>query len=88
MRDAALPKDTHVIDDPDEPAVGRVSTGELTMQVRLDGEWHRRLPTLSHTACALEIAGQFNDLRPEALTEPLCAICFTAFERSQAKGYR
>ena len=85
MRDATA-FDTRVIDDPDAaPAIGRVSTGDLTMHIRIDGIWHRRIPTLSHTACALEIQGEFHDPRREVLEEPLCPICFTAYERSQAK---
>lgn len=77
----ALALDTHVIDDPDAPG------SELpVVHVLIDGERHRRLPTLSHTSCALEILSQFYKVLPEELTGRLCPLCFTPFERSQAKG--
>ena len=66
----ALP-DTIVVDDPDE----------LTMQVHVDGCFHRRIPTLSHTACGQPIHSQFAATRREELCEPLCrGGCFTSFE--------
>lgn len=82
MLDVALrlDQDTQVIDDPDE--------GVTVVHVYVDGEWHRRTPDLHHTACALEIASQRCNLRPEQLVGDLCSICFTAFERSQVKGRR
>ena len=88
MAHALALEENIVIDDPDDvvsfPVRSRTSTdGALTMQVRIDGEWHRRIPSLSHTSCALAITGQFNDLRRETLADRLCAICFTPFERSQ-----
>lgn len=88
---AAAALDTQVIDDPDAPPPlpvrARTGTdGALTMQVYIDDCWHRRTPDLAHTACALRIDGERNPPRREQLVEPLCRICFTAFEVSQAKG--
>lgn len=79
--------DTLVIDDPgvSRPVVVRTrADGALTMQVMTLGEWHRRTPDLSHTACGVPIPTQYSPLRREALTEPLCSECFTKFELSRA----
>lgn len=73
-------EETIVVDDPDAEAI--------TMHVLIDGERHRRLPDLSHTACALRIQSQFYRVLPEELAGRLCVLCFTAFEISQAKGSR
>ena len=83
MADAALALDFT------PPVRSRTSTdGALTMQVYCEGEWHRRTPDLANTACALLIDSQRCPARREELCEPLCSICFTAFEKSQAKGQR
>lgn len=71
--------DTQVIDDLDE---------DLIMHVYVDGEWHRRTPDLHHTACALRVHLHRAPLRREVLEGALCSICFTDFERSEAKGPR
>jgi hypothetical protein len=65
------------------PIRSRVSTDELTMQIHspIDGCYHRRIPTLSHTACEQPIHSQLGDLRREELFHPLCRRgCFSAFE--------
>ena len=89
MAHALALEDTIVVDDPDAeglralpwPAIPRTSTDELTMQVHVDGAYHRRIPTLSHTACEKPIHSQFADTRREELCHPLCREgCFTPFE--------
>ena len=78
--------DTEVCDEPEAPIIpirSRTSTDQLTMQVHssIDGCYHRRIPTLSHTACEQPIHSQLGDLRREELCHPLCrAGCFTDFE--------
>ena len=85
-------EETRVVDDPDAPMFpvrARTGTdGALTMHVYVDGEWHRRTPDLATTSCALLIDSQRSPVRREVLLQPLCPICFTAYERSQAKGDR
>lgn len=67
-------------------AIPRVSTEELAMHVMLDdGCFHRRIPSLSHSACEQEIHSQFapprEGPRKDELRHPLCRRgCFTAFE--------
>lgn len=83
--------ETIVIDDPDAaplPLRPRTTTdGALTMQVFVDGAFHRRLapgsavPALSRTACDLPIHSQFASTRREELCNPLCRRgCFTPYE--------
>ncbi len=94
MFDVAHAFDTEVIDDPDassQPmpaiAIGRVPTAELTMQVQVEGEWHRRTPDLRETACGLPILGEFHRPRREELTMvgvPLCDRCHTPHEIRRA----
>jgi hypothetical protein len=82
--------DTLVVDEPDAPiAIGRVSTGDLTMQVRIAnaGGWHRRTPDLSETACGVPFHSEFGNLRREQLTMEdggLCAECHTGHELMRA----
>lgn len=66
-------------------AIPRVSTEELAMHVMLDGCYHRRIPTLSHTSCARELHSEFapprEGHRKDELRHPLCRHgCFTPFE--------
>jgi hypothetical protein len=66
-------------------AVARTGTnGELTMHVSHDGQWHRRLPDLSGTACGETYHAQFSPLRRECLQHPLCRLCFTRVEIDRA----
>lgn len=70
--------DTLVIDDPD-------ATGELDeerMHVLIEGFYHRRTPSLAHSACGIPIATMTAPLRRiERLEHPLCRRgCFSAFE--------
>jgi hypothetical protein len=80
--------DTSIADveePPSRPSRPRTVTGgALTMQVRIEGHWHRRTPDLITTACGLPIATQYSPLRRELLADPLCAECFTPFERRKA----
>ena len=68
------------------PTIGRVPTGELTMQVYVNGAHHRRTPDLATTACGILIAGEFCPSRREELRHPLSRDCgcFTPFELSIA----
>ena len=78
--------DTTVV-DVDALSIARprtVTDGALTMQVLLDGEYHRRTPDLGSTACERPIHSQFTPLRREELTGPLCETCFTPYERRLA----
>jgi hypothetical protein len=93
MFDAAHAYETTVvIDDPDaEPtpaiAIGRVKTAELTMQVQVDGAWHRRTPDLRETACGEPIHSEFAATRREVLTMEgggLCETCHTPHEIRRA----
>jgi hypothetical protein len=89
MAHAFAELDTIVVDDPDaapvRPVVARTkSDGALTMQVLLDGFYHRRTPDLATTACGTPIPTQFAPLRREELAGNLCTECFTAFELVQA----
>lgn len=91
-------EETIVVDDPDVPHVpapaaielpvlGRVSTAELTMQVHVRGEWHRRTPDLKETACGVPFHGEFSRTRREVLTlldGDLCHACFTPHEMLRA----
>lgn len=65
-------------------ARSRTSTGELTMQVLVDGEWHRRMPEITPTSCEREYNTQFSPVRREELTHPLCPVCFTPAEIARA----
>jgi hypothetical protein len=78
---SAYDVDTLVADEPAEPfsRPRTVTDGAMTMQVYIE-KWHRRIPTLSHTACGLRIDGQRNRVRREELTEALCPDCFTGYE--------
>ena len=82
MLDFAYDTETFVIDDPDlePPAVGRVATAELTMQVLILGRYHRRTPDLSHTACGIPFHSEFTPPRREQYGGTLCPECFTTFE--------
>lgn len=67
-------------------AIPRVSTEELAMHVMLDdGCFHRRIPTLSHSACEQPVHSEFatprEGIRKDELRHPLCRKgCFTPFE--------
>lgn len=58
---------------------------EPTVQVNLNGEWHRRLPDLSGTPCDLPIDGQRNPPRRYELSGLLCPICHTPLELAKAE---
>ena len=66
------------------PTRGRVATAELTMQVMVMGEWHRRTPDLKSTACGVPYHSQYAPTRREELCNPLCHACFTDYELSVA----
>lgn len=94
MFDAAHAIDTIVVEDPDAstpapPAIGRVATAELTMQVQVLGAWHRRTPDLRETACGVPFHSEFTTPRREVLTMedrgPLCPECFTPHELARAR---
>ena len=74
--------DTVVIDieESSAPVRNRVATAELTMQVMVLGEWHRRTPDLKTTACGVPYHSQFAPTRREELCNPLCGSCFTHHE--------
>jgi hypothetical protein len=95
-------EDTEVIDDPEapphrrlfppatpRPVVGRVPTEELTMQVLVKGEWHRRMPEpVFETSCGQLFRFTETSTRREVLTYrdgKLCEICFTPHERHRAR---
>lgn len=91
MAHALALEDTVVVDDPDVvplPVRSRTSTdGALTMQVLVEGSFHRRIapgssvPALSRTSCDKPIHSQFAPTRREELCHPLCRDgCFTDFE--------
>lgn len=83
MHDATPAFDTFVIDDPDDPAwpsVSRTRTEDEDMQVLVMGQYHRRLPDLSGTACGIPYHSQFCPTRRNELTGDLCGICFTDHE--------
>ena len=100
---SALAYDTEVVDDPDapspfglftpasapsSPAIGRVPTEELTMQVLVLGQWHRRTPDLAETACGVPVRLVETPPRREVLTYQggdLCETCFTPHERARAR---
>jgi len=42
------------------------------------------MPNHQSTACGIEFHANFSSLRREALTEPLCPVCFTERERTFA----
>lgn len=79
---------SHDFSDIDLPSIPRTSTdGALTMQVYVDGCYHRRLapgssvPALSRTSCDKEINSQFDHPRREEICHPLCTDgCFTKYE--------
>jgi hypothetical protein len=81
--------DTEIV-DVDEwhapPSLPRVPTGELTMQVYVDGAYHRRTPDLATTACGVPYHSEFSKPRREELTHPLSRDCgcFTPFELTRA----
>jgi hypothetical protein len=84
-------EETVVVGDPDEPqpsiAIGRAPSEDLTMQVRLEDGWHRKLVDVDETACEkpFRIAGVHT--RREQLTHsngPLCTVCFTPRELRRA----
>ncbi len=98
MLNAGPQHETIILDDPDADrptiAIGRVATVELTMQVHVFGEWHRRTPDLRETACGVPIRPGEEILRREILTEDgapgwpaglLCRVCFTAHETQKAR---
>jgi hypothetical protein len=75
------------IDDQPEIALPRVATEDLTMQVFLLGEWHRKIADLSETACEVPFRLSSERTRREQLTNaegPLCPACFTPRERGRA----
>lgn len=100
---AAAAVDTVVMDDPDAPgapAIGRATTvdeiadaEELTMQILVLGEWHRRTPDLKETACGVPVRMVETPMRPEVLSERatatspagrMCRECFTPHELKRA----
>lgn len=92
MFDAATAFDTIVVDDPDEPAtvpvIARVTTAELTMQIQVLGQWHRRTPDLAETACGVPVRLVETPTRREQLTcadGGLCGTCFTPHEIDRAR---
>lgn len=58
------------------------------MQVNVLGQWHRRLPDLSATACGVPFNSQFTAPRREELTGELCGECFTEHELELAAAAR
>jgi hypothetical protein len=86
MRHAHYEPDTIIADveDPPHRTSRRRYAEELTMQVLMQGAWHRRKPNLARTACDQPINSQFSPLRREALIDPLCSVCFTESERQDA----
>lgn len=93
---AAAAVDTLVVDDPDAtptPSFGRVTTAELTMQILVMGQWHRRTPDLEESSCGVPVRMVETPMRREALTfrasqgspaADLCPLCFTAHEIKRA----
>jgi hypothetical protein len=96
MFDAAAAIDTLVVDDPDAtpaPTFGRVATAELTMQILVLGQWHRRTPDLAETSCGVPVRMVETPMRREVLTfrasqgQPaadMCPDCFTPHEIKRA----
>ena len=85
----AYEPDTEVTDEPPPIAIGRVSTADLTMQIKVAGigGWHRRTPDLSETACGVPFHSQFGVPRREQLTMAdggLCDQCHTEHEMRRA----
>jgi hypothetical protein len=88
--------ETLVVDDPDAAtaaAIGRVTTAELTMQILVLGQWHRRTPDLAETSCGVPVRMVETPMRREVLTfratqgQPpgdLCPECFTGHEIKRA----
>lgn len=77
-------------------AVSRTPTEEMTMQVYVQAEWHRRTPDGMNCACGPRIPTDMLFIRREILSEreidgrpsgKLCVECFTAFERWRASEY-
>lgn len=65
----------------------RVATKELTMQVLVDGKYHRRTPDLATTSCGRHtLHSEFTVTRREELRHPLSRDCgcFTPFELAKA----
>jgi hypothetical protein len=54
------------------------------MHVQHEGEWHRRTPNLRTTACGELYHSQFCPTRREELIHPMCRLCFTPYELSEA----
>lgn len=79
--------DTEVVDEPSPPiAIGREPTEDLTMQVFLVGQWHRKMADINETACEVPFTNSFRTRR-EQLTHAdggLCSFCFTPRERRRA----
>lgn len=87
-------EDDTIVVDPDEIlrpallsmpeiAIPRVPTAELTVQVNVMGQWHRRTPDLKETACGVPYHGEFYATRREVLSHrdgELCDVCFTPHE--------
>lgn len=72
-------------------AISRRKTAEaIPMQVYVNGEHHRRVPSLGCTACGIEYNAQFAPVRPEQLAHPLSRNCgcFTPFELALADEKR
>lgn len=76
----AYEPDTVIVD----LALPRVATEDLTMQVLVNGSYHRRLPNLSATACGTRYHAQFAPTRREQLRHPLCSTCHTPLELALA----
>lgn len=80
----AYARDTWIVDVDDaphpSPSLPRVATEELTMQVYVNGEWHRRMPTLEETSCEQSIDGQRCPVRRNELSGDLCGVCHTPAE--------
>lgn len=83
----AYEPDTEVIEEPEPPiAIGRVSTEDLTVQVFLLGEWHRKIVDLNETSCEVPFHPR-EKTRREQLTHSegrLCGVCFTPRELRRA----
>lgn len=91
MNGAALQyeRDTEIADVDDTPpiAMGRVATEDLTVQVWLFGQWHRKMADADETACEVPFHLAGTRTRREQLTHAdglLCGGCFTVRELRKA----
>lgn len=91
MHDAALhyEPDTLVVDVDEAPTIAlpRTATDDLTMQVQLMGQWHRKMADADETACEVPFHLASTKTRREQLTHAdggLCSFCFTPREQRRA----